>query len=132
MQKMKRTEFAMLMHELRACYQNTVTDEGLWLASVTMYWKKCQDLDAEAMRRAFDVAGDVHTEWMPSRGQLLALIKKHTKDLQTAAPRLTEGEPWADTEGARKCQAIVSKLSTEMGIETEHKQPDNQSDNPGE
>lgn len=74
-----RAEFTVMMTRLRACYQNGVRDEKQWLASIAQYWEELKDRDLEAVRRAFGEAWRVHKDWMPSLGQLSALIEAQEK-----------------------------------------------------
>lgn len=63
------------MSRLRACYQNTVGDQTLWLASITTYWDVLSGYAPEDIRAAFAVAWRRHPEWMPSAGQLAKLME---------------------------------------------------------
>ena len=63
------------MSRLRACYQNAVTDESLWLASLATYWELLRSYDPDSLRAAFAVAWRRCPEWFPSAGQLAALVE---------------------------------------------------------
>lgn len=88
MQKIKRTEFAAEMSKLRAKYQNAVTDEGLWLASIATYWEVCCDYEANHIRTAFATAWRRYPDWMPSCGQLVELIEAGHPTAAEAWPEL--------------------------------------------
>ena len=73
--RMNRMEFAKLMAKLRAFYQNAVTDEVMWAASVTAYWSALGGFPADDLRRVFHTAWQRFPDWMPSAGQLLSLVQ---------------------------------------------------------
>lgn len=91
------------MAKLRVCYQNPVTDAGLWEASMGAYWEICSPLDAWAIRRTFAVAPKLYQKWMPSAGQLFDLIEAFILGGEPCEVRLNElGMPciWkTDTTG---------------------------------
>lgn len=88
MRQMTRTEFASLMARLRAHYQHPVTDDSLWLASVTTYWDALRPLDPDEIRTAFAVAWRRWPDWFPSAGQLLAAIDDTDTKADEAWPEL--------------------------------------------
>lgn len=78
MERIARTEFAALMTRLRACYQNVVQDDSLWLASIATYWELCSRYPPDDIRVAFSLAWRRFPDWMPSCGQLVGLIEGAT------------------------------------------------------
>lgn len=77
MPTIEKREFLGLMTKLRAHYQNGISDEKLWMASVASYYEALSGEDPERIRRAFREAWRYHPSWMPSCGQMLELIEGH-------------------------------------------------------
>lgn len=80
MPPMNRTEFTALMTRLRSCYQNAITDQSLWLASVTTYWDLLSGYRPADVRAAFQLAWRRFPDWFPSAGQLASLIEGRNGD----------------------------------------------------
>ena len=113
--KLSRDEFASLMAKLRAHYQNPVTDEALWLASVSTYWNEIKDFDAEKVRTAFAIAWKKHPDWMPSCGQLVDLIQNDTRDSKLRALQAWAAIFCPDNEDAYRIDDTVSDVDRDIG-----------------
>jgi len=99
------------MTKLRACYQNTSTDEGRWLATVAVYSEKLMSLDDESVRRAFEVADDKFPDWFPNRAQLVNLARSFERGASAKEARQITDGAVHDEEGAERAREIIRALT---------------------
>ena len=118
-EQMNQQEFTASMAKLRAHYQNTVADEGLWAASVLTYWDAFRSFSRGAILSAFSAAWKKHRDWMPSAGQLLELVQVAEKAQGLTKPlpvdRQLEEPKW-DPDAKRKLKEIIDAIGDDKAI----------------
>ena len=110
-------EYLVLMSSLRACYQTPIADEERWTLSLRAYWEHLRERDANAVRRAFFRATTAHPDWMPSLGQLVALVDLSERESEPAyrerLPAATRSPPSEDSQA--RAHAIVQDVLARLG-----------------
>jgi len=84
MQRMTMSDFSTEMYKLKARYTQQLGDPKHFAMSIAEYWTGLQHYDAERILRAFRQAHLLYPQFMPSLGEMVAMIEG-TVDLQLKA-----------------------------------------------
>lgn len=121
MASMEMAEFVVVMNSLRACYQNGLVDEERWALSLRAYWEALRERDAIAVRKAFFRARTAHPDWMPSLGQLAALVDLSEREAGPSyRERLTDGSRYVkpSQESIDEARALVQEVMARLDAST--------------